>query len=76
MVELSVLRKGDKGSEVFSVQSILKAEGYKGDNGKILALDKSFGGNTEYAVKSFQKANGLTADGIVGSKTWDKLLKG
>lgn len=76
MVELSVLKKGDKGSEVFSVQSILKAEGYKGDNGKVLALDKSFGGNTEYAVKSFQKANGLTADGIVGSKTWDKLLKG
>ena len=80
MVELSVLRKGYKGgdndSEVFTVQSILKAKGYKGENGKVLALDNSFGGNTEYAVKSFQKANGLTADGIVGAKTWDKLLKG
>lgn len=76
MVELSVLRKGSKGSEVFTVQSVLKAKGYKGDNGKVLALDKSFGGNTEYAVKSFQRDNGLAVDGIVGAKTWDKLLKG
>lgn len=76
MIELSVLRKGSKGSEVFTVQSILKAEGYKGDNGKVLALDKSFGANTEYAVKSFQRNNGLAVDGIVGAKTWDKLLKG
>ena len=76
MIELSVLRKGSKGSEVFTVQSVLKAEGYKGDNGKVLALDKSFGGNTEYAVKSFQRDNGLAVDGIVGAKTWDKLLKG
>lgn len=76
MIELSVLRKGSKGSEVFTVQSVLKAEGYKGDNGKVLALDKSFGANTEYAVKSFQRDNGLAVDGIVGAKTWDKLLKG
>lgn len=76
MIELSVLRKGSKGSEVFTVQSVLKAEGYKGENGKVLALDKSFGGNTEYAVKSFQRDNGLAVDGIVGAKTWDKLLKG
>jgi GH25 family lysozyme M1 (1,4-beta-N-acetylmuramidase) len=76
MIELSVLRKGSKGSEVFTVQSVLKAEGYKGDNGKVLALDKSFGANTEYAVKSFQRNNGLAVDGIVGAKTWDKLLKG
>lgn len=75
-VLVDVLKKGSKGQEVFSVQSILKALGYKGENGKVLALDKSFGGNTEYAVKNFQKASGLKVDGIVGQATWDKLIKG
>lgn len=76
MVELEILRKGSKGTEVFTVQSILKAKGYKGENGKVLALDESFGGNTEYAVKAFQKDNRLTVDGVVGQNTWNKLLKG
>ena len=34
------------------------------------------GAKTEYAVKSFQKGKGVTVDGIVGEKTWNKLLKG
>ena len=78
MIEVSVLKKGVKGEngEVFSVQSILKAKGYKGENGKVLALDNSFGGNTEYAVKNFQRDKGLSVDGVVGAKTWDALLKG
>lgn len=76
MVELSVLRKGDKSEEVFTLQAILKAKGYKGSNGKVLALDKSFGGNTESAVKAFQADKGLSIDGVVGAKTWDALLKG
>ena len=30
--------------------------------------------NTKAAVISYQKANGLSADGIVGPNTWKKLL--
>lgn len=75
-VLVDVLKKGSKGNQVFTVQSVLKALGYKGENGKVLALDKSFGGNTEYAVKNFQKAKGLACDGIVGEATWNKLVKG
>ena len=33
-----------------------------------------FGPKTEAAVKSWQSANGLTADGIVGDGTWGKLF--
>ena len=33
-----------------------------------------FGPKTEAAVKSWQSANGLSADGIVGDGTWSKLF--
>lgn len=34
----------------------------------------NFGPKTEEAVKAFQAANGLTADGIVGEATWNKIM--
>ena len=75
MVELSVLKKGSKGSEVFTVQSILRAHGYNYE-GSLIKTDSSYGKITENCVIAFQKKNSLVADGIVGAKTWDKLLKG
>ena len=76
MLEVNVLKKGSKGPEVFTVQAILKAKGFKGKDGKVLALDESFGGNTEYAFTNWQKSVGLVADGICGAKSWDKLVNG
>lgn len=55
---------GSTGSEVVGIQTRLKAWGYY--NG---AVDGIFGTATKNAVIKFQKANGLKADGIVGSKT-------
>lgn len=75
-VELTVLKKSNKSIEVESLQILLKAKGYKGADKKVLAIDGSFGGNTEFAVKAFQKARGLVQDGIVGPKTWSQLIKG
>lgn len=55
-------------------------KGINGDGVKVLqkALhlieDGFFGTITEEAVKTFQKANGLYPDGVVGEKTWGKLL--
>ena len=74
-IELSILKKGSKGEQVKTVQRILRMRGWEDGNGKALEIDGSFGPATEYAVKSFQKGKGIGVDGIVGEKTWNKLLK-
>ncbi|MBR4910564.1 MAG: spore cortex-lytic enzyme [Clostridia bacterium] len=61
-------RMGSVGDEVSAIQSALKNKGYY--TGKV---DGIFGSKTLAAVKSFQKANGLTVDGIVGPKTLKAL---
>lgn len=57
-------KMGSTGEEVTRIQTRLKEWGYY--NGQI---DGIFGTATRDAVIKFQKANGLTADGIVGIKT-------
>lgn len=75
MIELTQIKNGSKCAEVKTMQRLLNALGYKGSNGKALTVDGIFGTNSDYAVKAFQKANGLIVDGIVGKNTWNKLLK-
>ena len=43
-------------------------------NGASLKVDGVIGSGTESAIKSFQKSNGLKADGIIGALTWEALL--
>lgn len=74
-IELKQIRKGSYCTEVKTVQRLLNALGYKGSNGKALTVDGDFGTNTDYAVRSFQKAERLSVDGIVGKDTWSALLK-
>ena len=62
------LRMGDKGAAVRLLQEVLANKGY------ILVPDGEFGPLTQGMVKNYQRANGLTDDGIVGPKTWEKLL--
>jgi peptidoglycan hydrolase-like protein with peptidoglycan-binding domain len=38
------------------------------------AVDGLFGSGTASAVKTWQKKNGITADGVVGLKSWKKIL--
>ena len=64
------LKKGARGNITKLLQVKLVSLGYN-TNG----VDGIFGFGTEKAVMSFQKNNGLVADGIVGQNTWGKLLK-
>ena len=74
-VNIKVLKKGAKGSEVKALQILLIGYGYKMENnGKTYGADGSFGGATDKAVRAYQKANDLEVDGSVGPKTWAKLL--
>lgn len=74
-VEVNVLKKGAKGDNVKAMQILLIGYGFKMENkGKTYGVDGSFGTATENALKAYQKANGLDADGSCGPKTWSKLL--
>lgn len=55
---------GSTGSEVKSIQKVLKNLGYYTGS-----VDGIYGSKTRKAVTSFQKDCGLTADGICGPKT-------
>lgn len=61
------VERGDKGQDVVEVQYTLRALGYS------LAVDGSFGAQTEKAVRHYQRANRLVVDGIVGPATQASL---
>lgn len=67
----TTLRLGSRGTAVLQLQQALNALGYD-TNG----ADGKFGKGTERAVKAYQQANGLTADGKAGVKTLAQLYSG
>ena len=58
---------GDTGDAVMALQQGLLKAGYA------VGTDGDFGPGTESAVKQWQHAQGLTADGVVGATSWAKL---
>ena len=63
--EVEALSKyGSRGTEVRTIQEKLKRWGYYSGS-----VDGIYGSQTVSAVKSFQKKNGLTVDGIAGTQT-------
>ena len=59
---MTTLKKGSRGQDVKTLQTALH-----------LYPDGIFGVLTEEAVKEFQRQNGLTADGIAGTRTLAKM---
>ncbi|QIP84737.1 peptidase M15 [Streptomyces sp. Tu 2975] len=64
------LSQGASGSDVSQLQ--IRMSGYPG-YGAVLAVDGSYGPATTAAVKRFQSAYGLAADGVAGPATFSKI---
>jgi peptidoglycan hydrolase-like protein with peptidoglycan-binding domain len=58
-----VLKKGDTGALVVELQKSLG----------VLIADGEFGSITDIWVRAFQASCGLSADGVVGDRTWDEV---
>ena len=66
----STVRLNSNNGDVKALQEMLISIGYDlGESG----ADGKFGKMTERAVRAFQQANKLEADGVVGDKTWNAL---
>jgi peptidoglycan hydrolase-like protein with peptidoglycan-binding domain len=63
-----VVKFGDSGPRVSTVQYLLDEHGHK------LVVDGKFGVLTRFAVELFQKSNGLSPSGKVAAKTWQALI--
>ena len=63
-----VLRQGSRSDAVRTLQEDLKALGYYDGS-----ISGHYGSLTEAAVMKFQRGNGLSADGVAGTKTLAKI---
>ena len=63
------VRIGAEGNITYLIQAMLVCHSFDID------ADGIFGTATEMAVRDFQSRNGLSADGIVGKNTFNKLFK-
>lgn len=62
-----LLKRGDSGVAVRELQARLVAHGHP------VAVDGDFGAGTDTAVRALQRASGLDADGLVGTRTLEAL---
>ncbi|MEW7278685.1 N-acetylmuramidase family protein [Aquimarina sp. 2201CG1-2-11] len=66
---MKVIRYRSRGRDVHYLEEILTKLGYQ------VYVSNFFGKDTHRAVIDFQKKNDLVVDGIVGLKTWSKLIE-
>ena len=68
--QAAAMSVGSKGVQVKALQEKLTGLGYRTG-----PIDGDFGPRTEQAVRGFQRANGLSVDGIAGRQTISALLR-
>ncbi len=71
----AVLRQGSRGQDVVTLQYLLNVIAQYNPAIPAPAQDGIFGSETRQAVVAFQRAAGLTPDGIVGAQTWQALYR-
>ena len=71
----TVIRQGSRGNDVLQLQFLINYIAQFYPNVPSVSQDSVFGSNTASAVRSFQRQFGLTADGVVGRGTWNKLYQ-
>ncbi|HVI55846.1 MAG TPA: peptidoglycan-binding domain-containing protein [Luteibacter sp.] len=69
------LKDGSHGEKVTTLQTDLAKLGFTDAHGRALHPDGDFGPGTKAAVEKFQRAHGLTADGVAGPKTLEAVQK-
>ena len=73
MTQRRTLRPGSTGEDVMEAKQRLFSLGCYAEHVAAVTTDV-YGADTHDAVKSFQRSNGLTADGIIGTMTWVALF--
>lgn len=66
---MKTLRYRSNDQEVYVLEEILQSLGYP------VYVSTYFGKDTDRAVRDFQQKNNLVVDGIVGLKSWSKLIE-
>jgi hypothetical protein len=66
---LATVGRGWRGDVVVWAQEHLYSAGFH------ITIDGGYGPKTQTAVRSFQRAHGLTPDGVIGNSTWNALLR-
>jgi peptidoglycan hydrolase-like protein with peptidoglycan-binding domain len=63
-----IVKSGSRGFVVRALQQLLNARGYR------VSVDGRFAAQTKSVVQRFQRAKGLSVDGLVGGQTWEVLV--
>lgn len=70
----TILRLGSQGEDVRSVQYYMNRIFLGSSAIAQITIDGIYGPATEEAVRTFQREQNLTPDGVVGKETWDRMI--
>ena len=70
----ATVQNGSVGKSALLLQTLLRGNGYLGNDSRQLDLDGQAGANTIGALRRYQADHALIADGVAGPQTWGKII--
>lgn len=70
----ATVQNGSVGKSALLLQTLLRGNGYLGNDSRQLDLDGQAGANTIGALRRYQADHALTADGVAGVQTWGCII--